>query len=72
MPLAELDPSLCVALLCQSLEAFDGLCDAFARLATKCLPPFSLNDFPPRIPRELDERLSRGNGDGDEDDLCVL
>ena len=65
MPLLDLDPSLAVGFLCTSLASFDKLCDKCALLGTKCLSPFSITEYPPRIPYELTER------DGDDDDEVV-
>ena len=69
MPLLELDPSLGVGLLCQSLASFNELCDACAALGATLLLPFTISEAPPRIPRELGEHFQAG---ADEEGVCLL
>ena len=72
MQLTDLDPSLAVGLLCQSREDFDALCSSCAAIFARCLAPFSIDDAPPRIPAELEERASAGSNSAEDDDLCLL
>ena len=74
MPLLDLDPSLAVGLLCPSAVSFERMCTACAAISAKCLAPFSVTEAPPRIPPDLDERLSAGSAGGGEEDeeVCLL